>query len=70
MVNFLLRFCKNYHHHTNKTVASTLGISTRQYMDIERGEIFLTHKQAHQLGKLYKMNGSYFYEATRQLELL
>lgn len=70
MANFLLRFCKNYHHYTNKTVATALGISARQYMNIERGDSLLTHNQPRQLGRLYKMNGRYFYEAARQLDLL
>lgn len=70
MANLLLRYCKNYHHYSNKKVADALGVSIQQYMKIERGETILTRQQARRLGKLYRMKGSYFFETARQLDLL
>ena len=70
MANLLLRFCKKYHQYSNKKIADALGVSIRQYIKIENGETLLTHQQARQLGKLYCMKGSCFYEAARQLDLL
>lgn len=70
MENVLLRFCRVKNRYSNKKVAASLGITTQEYMEIEKGELMITYAQARQLGKLYKMNGEYFYEAARQLDQL
>jgi len=51
-------------------MAIHLGLSIRKYKELETGKILLTKEQAHQLGKLFKVSGDYFYDAAMQLELL
>jgi len=70
MKNILMIYCRQAFHHSLKTIAAHLGISVRQYKELETGKILLTKQQAQQLGKLFKVNGNYFYDAAMQLELL
>ncbi len=70
MENILLRFCREIFQHSPESVAACLHISAGEYKSIETGEILLTVKQARQLGKLYNINGDYFYDAALQLDLL
>jgi hypothetical protein len=70
MENILMRFCRSTNRYNPKTVASKLHISVDTYKGIERGDILLTENQARQLGKLYNVHYSYFYEEAMQLDLL
>jgi len=51
-------------------MAALLGVTTPHYIDIENGNVMLTHKQARQLGKLFNVNGNHFYAAALQLDRL
>jgi len=70
MENILMLFCRKTHNHDLKAIAAHLGINVSQYRKIETGKILITETQARQLGKLFKVNGNYFYDAALQLELL
>lgn len=70
MENTLLRFCRETHHYSPQVIALKLGIKTRNYFEIERGETLLTYKQAEKLGQLYNTSPHYFYNAAQQLDLL
>ena len=70
MENILMRFCRETHRYTVKTVATKLGISVDDYIGIETGEILLTEEQAKILGKLYNAHTSYFNDEAIQLDLL
>jgi len=70
MKNILLLFCRESRKYNLKKIATHLGLSIRKYKELETGKILLTKEQARQLGKLFKVNGDYFYDAALQLELL
>jgi len=70
MENTLLRFCRETQKYAPKAIAAHLGISINKYQEIEAGKMLLSKKQTHQLGKLFKVKGNYFYEAALQLDLL
>lgn len=70
MENILMRFCREQHRYPPSAVAAKMKISIEEYMDIETGTTLLTSEQAKQLGKIYKVNPSYFSKEAEQLELL
>jgi len=70
MKNILMIYCRQAFNHSLKKIATHLGLSIRKYKELETGKILLTKEQARQLGKLFKVNGDYFYDAALQLELL
>lgn len=70
MENTLLLFCRETHHYSPKMIAHKLGITTKVYFEIERGETLLTYRQAEKLGRLYNTHTNYFYSAAQQLDLL
>lgn len=65
-----MRFCRNSHKISPKRVADHLGITIKDYLDIERGNILLTETQARKLGGLFNVRYSYFARAALQLDLL
>jgi DNA-binding XRE family transcriptional regulator len=70
MENILLRFCRETQKQTPNAIAAHLDINVRSYQEIETGEILLSRKQAHQLGKLFHVKADYFFQAALQLDLL
>ncbi|HEX7906327.1 MAG TPA: helix-turn-helix transcriptional regulator [Chitinophagaceae bacterium] len=70
MENILMRFCRDTLGYTSAAVAANLGISLSEYQEIETGNMFLSEKQAWQLGKLFNVKKDYFYEAALQLDSL
>lgn len=53
-----------------EAVATHLGISVADYLELETGQLFITSEQAEQLGRLYNTNRDYFYEAAELMDLL
>ena len=53
---------------TDKTLASTLGISVEQYKEIETGDQLMTRKQAQKLGRLFKVDSKYIYDCAMLID--
>lgn len=70
MENLLMRYCRLSHGLNKKQVAEKLGLTLRQYAEIETGAVPITPKQATRLAKLYKTKALYFIEASDQLQTL
>jgi DNA-binding XRE family transcriptional regulator len=70
MENILIRYFREASGLVPETIAANLGISVNEYYEMETGQLLMTKKQAYQLGKLFRVNGSYIYEAVQQLDLL
>src|SRR5687768_3337327 len=70
MENIFMRFCRETHNHTLNAMATHLGITTSEYLEIESGRILLSEGRGQLLGKLFNVKSDYFYEAAEQLDLL
>lgn len=70
MENIIMRFCRENKKYTVKFVAGRLGITMKEYRELEKGVILLTRKQAKQLGDIYEVDYSWFYKEAVQLDLL
>lgn len=70
MENILMKFFREQKKYSAKMVALKLGISTRSYMELEKGLTLLTRAQSKQLGEIYGVPHGYFYKEAQQLDLL
>jgi transcriptional regulator with XRE-family HTH domain len=70
MENIIMRFCRENKKYTAKFVAGKLGITVKEYKELEKGVSLLTRKQAKQLGAIYEADSSWFYNEAVQLDLL
>jgi len=70
MENILTRYCRETQGYTPDAVASHLGMTIGEYLEIETGKVLISEKQARQLGKLFNVKPDYFHEAAEQLDLL
>ena len=63
-----MQFCRETNQYSYSEIASHLGISIKQYIELEEGVQLLSSKQTELLGELYHVSGDYFFEAAMQLE--
>lgn len=70
MENIIMRFCRENKKYTAKFLAGKLGITVKEYKELEKGISLLTRKQAKQLGAVYEVDYSWFYKEAVQLDLL
>lgn len=68
MVNTIMRFCRETNQYSYSQIARHLGISTKEYIELEEGVQLLSRKQSELLGELYHVSGDYFFSAAIQLE--
>jgi transcriptional regulator with XRE-family HTH domain len=70
MGNILLQYCRQTNGYSNLKVAGLLGISEKEYMEIEKGIALLDRQQAILLSNLFNIESVYFLKEAVQLELL
>jgi transcriptional regulator with XRE-family HTH domain len=68
MVNTIMQFCRETNQYSYSDIARHLGISVREYIELEEGVQLLSCKHTALLGELYHVNGDYFFSAAMQLE--
>ncbi len=70
MSNIVLTLCRETNRYPQSKIAKTLGITVKQYLEIEDGDVLMNREQSEKLGKLYKMESDYFYTSALQLDCL
>ena len=70
MENIVMRYFRETHGHTPTEIAKNIGISLKEYQEIETGQLLLSESQAEQLAQLFNVNKDFLLEAAEQLDLL
>jgi transcriptional regulator with XRE-family HTH domain len=68
MVNTIMRFCRETNQYSYSHIATYLGVSVKEYIELEEGVQLLSKKHTDLLGELYHVSGDYFFGAAMQLE--
>jgi plasmid maintenance system antidote protein VapI len=70
MDNVLMRYGRESGKHSLRRIADSLGISVKQYREMEAGKAPISYQQAAQLGQLFGIGTHYLYEASLVMDLL
>jgi len=70
MSNIVLKHCKEIKGYSNPKIANALGVTVKQYAEIESGELIMTREQSETLGKLFDIKPEYVFTAALQLDSL
>jgi transcriptional regulator with XRE-family HTH domain len=68
MVNSIMQFCRETNQYSYSDIARHLGISVKEYIELEEGVQLLSSKHTALLGELYHVSGDYLFNAAMQLE--
>jgi transcriptional regulator with XRE-family HTH domain len=63
-----MQFCRETNQYSYSDIARHLGISVKEYIELEEGVQLVSSKQTALLGQLYHVSGDYFFSAAMQLE--
>jgi transcriptional regulator with XRE-family HTH domain len=63
-----MQFCRETNQYSYSDLARHLGISVKEYIELEEGVQLLSSKHTALLGELYHVSGDYFFNAGMQLE--
>ena len=70
MSNVVLKLCRETNSYPHSKIAKALGVTVKQYTEMEDGQLLMNRKQSEKLAKLYKMKADYFYTSALQLDCL
>jgi transcriptional regulator with XRE-family HTH domain len=68
MVNTIMQFCRETNQYSYSDLARHLGISVKEYIELEEGVQLLSSKHTALLAELYHVSGDYFFNAAMLLE--
>ena len=63
-----MQFCRETNQYSYSDLARHLGISVKEYIELEEGVQLVSSKHTALLGELYHVSGDYFFRAALQLE--